>query len=251
MLKRKKVKIKDLEIEYFSGGKGPNLVFIHGLCLNPRNYMTALELLSNHFTVYAPSVPGHSNSDMPDDTSVENISEILYEFIKKLKIRNITLVGTSMGGLLSIYIASNHKKLVKKLVPVNTAGIVIKKPLLVVLILLLFDIIKEINSIKKIRQLLFDSVIWLKSIVINVLNLNSWAFVRELVHSDHTNTIKNVKTPTLILWAKGDIVLTTNHARMIQKLIKNSKLVLINNHSHHWVGLNQELFYETFIKNIL
>ena len=63
-----------------------------------------LPYFSKAYRVIAIDLKGHGLSDKPRDNnySVADQSEIIYEFIKVHNLDNVTLVGNSMGGAVSI-----------------------------------------------------------------------------------------------------------------------------------------------------
>ena len=61
---------------------------------------------------YALDLPGHGASDKPplDWFTLENYTQILYEFCYRLGLKDILLVGHSMGGLLCLNLALSLPK---------------------------------------------------------------------------------------------------------------------------------------------
>jgi len=76
--------------------------------------------LSKRFTVYALDYPSHGYSDIPNaryDASF--FTEAVEGFLDKLDLREITLVGVSIGGVIPLIIAAHHNPRVTRVISVN------------------------------------------------------------------------------------------------------------------------------------
>lgn len=104
------------------GGDGAPVVLVHGLGGNHANWMAAAPKLTELGRVLAPDLPGFGrtaphgrSSSLPDNR------EILHRFITEVAGAPVTLVGNSMGGLLSLMQASIAPQTVTSLVLVSPA----------------------------------------------------------------------------------------------------------------------------------
>lgn len=105
------------------GGKGEPLLFLHGASGAPV-VMPFMEKLAQRFDVLVPEHPGYGKSDEPE--WLENIHDVAYfylDFLKQLNLRNVTIVGSSMGGWMAMEIAVRDTSRLKSLVLVSPAGI--------------------------------------------------------------------------------------------------------------------------------
>lgn len=105
-------------LETFKFGEGPNLVFLAGANADYYYYEKFLELLAKRYTVYFFNYPGFGGSErMPGSLSLEAYCDVIEEFLKQNKLKDIYLAGTSFGGLLAIHFThSRQDKYVKKLI---------------------------------------------------------------------------------------------------------------------------------------
>ncbi|MEK6907320.1 MAG: alpha/beta fold hydrolase [Nanoarchaeota archaeon] len=98
------------------------ILLIHGLTANPNSVREmANYLYQRGYTVYAPVIKGHGTSvfDLEKTNYLDwrkSAEDAYYKLAKNHK--KIYVVGTSLGGLLSLDIASNHE--VSGLIVVNT-----------------------------------------------------------------------------------------------------------------------------------
>ena len=88
-------------------GNGPNLVLIHGLLGNSRNFAALASLLAEKYTVYCVDRPGSGFSSRFRHTSAtfETQSAMLLEWMEKENILSASLVGHSMGGGIALRMA--------------------------------------------------------------------------------------------------------------------------------------------------
>ena len=122
----KKIKIKDLEINYMQIGEGKekNILFIHGFGGDLNNWIFNQESLSNTFNTYALDLPGHGQSNkVINDGSISYLASIISEFCKELSLNNLTLVGHSLGAGIAICTNENIQDLIEKLILISPIGL--------------------------------------------------------------------------------------------------------------------------------
>ncbi|MGQ0510738.1 MAG: alpha/beta fold hydrolase [Betaproteobacteria bacterium] len=104
-------------------GKGPAVVFAHGLGGNHMSWWQQVPALSPRFTCIAFAhrgfAPSHDPSGMPDPTRYAGDLEALLEH---LKLDEVRLVGQSMGGWTALDFALRHPQRVRALVMSATIG---------------------------------------------------------------------------------------------------------------------------------
>lgn len=123
--KTKTIHIDSLEIAYIKAGKGKKtLLFVHGLSSNSDAWEKNIEELKQEYTCIALDLPGYGKSSKLKATYTPTyFAEILNKFIEKLALKNIVLVGHSMGGQASIKLALHYPKNITKLILVAPAGL--------------------------------------------------------------------------------------------------------------------------------
>lgn len=113
-----------ISVAYYDTGIGNNtLIFIHGLSSYIPAWFKLIPLLQNEFRCIAIDLPGYGkSSEGVHEGTVTFYTEVLSLFIRKLKLENVTLVGHSMGGQISIASALQFPSLISKLVLLAPAG---------------------------------------------------------------------------------------------------------------------------------
>jgi pimeloyl-ACP methyl ester carboxylesterase len=107
----------------------PTAICVHGLTRNGRDFDSLAEALAARFRVVCPDMPGRGRSDWLDDPKAYGFPfylTALGALFARLDVPAVHWVGTSMGGLLGMLIASLPKSPVRSLV-LNDIGPVLSK----------------------------------------------------------------------------------------------------------------------------
>lgn len=107
------------------------LVCVHGLTRNCRDFdYLASELSSNHnYRVISIDMPGRGRSEYLPDWKMyiyENYCLVVLSILRQLNLSSIDYLGTSMGGILALYLAQNRPELFNKLI-LNDVGTFLPK----------------------------------------------------------------------------------------------------------------------------
>lgn len=109
---------------YRIGGDGPALLLIHGMADNSSTFEPILERLAERYTVIAPDLLGHGDSDRPRaDYSLPAFTNAMRDLLLYLGIDRATVVGHSLGGGIAGQFTYQYPEVVERLVFVNTGGV--------------------------------------------------------------------------------------------------------------------------------
>ena len=97
------------------------LVILHGLMGSLDNWQTLAKRWSEHFPVYLVDMRNHGNSPHSDEFTYEAMVEDVHEFCLEHDLREINLLGHSMGGKAAMYFALKYPNLVEKLIVADIA----------------------------------------------------------------------------------------------------------------------------------
>ena len=104
------------------GDQPSPLIFIHGVGMRGDVWSPQVEYFSNDYQVITYDFLGHGESHLPPEEPVlDDYVEQLNNLLKHLNLSLISLVGHSMGALISVAFALKHPDKVKALVPINIA----------------------------------------------------------------------------------------------------------------------------------
>ena len=117
--------LDSINISYIKEGEGEKtLLFIHGLSSNSDAWAKNIESLKDDYTCIAIDLPGYGKSSKPDaDYTPTYFAKTIHQFIEKLELKNIILIGHSMGGQASIKFATTYPNTIEKLILVAPAGL--------------------------------------------------------------------------------------------------------------------------------
>ena len=101
MPQRKTVNLKAGTVLYEESGVGNPIVFVHGVFVNGNLWRHVVEELGHSYRCIVPDWPLGSHSQaMKDeaDLSTPGLARIVAEFLEKLDLHDVTLVGNDTGG---------------------------------------------------------------------------------------------------------------------------------------------------------
>ncbi|MGL5445009.1 MAG: alpha/beta fold hydrolase [[Mycobacterium] stephanolepidis] len=105
-------------------GSGPALLLIHGIGDNSATWDSVHAQLAEHFTVIAPDLLGHGQSDKPRaDYSVAAYANGMRDLLAVLDIEKVTVVGHSLGGGVAMQFTYQFPHLVERLILVAPGGV--------------------------------------------------------------------------------------------------------------------------------
>jgi pimeloyl-ACP methyl ester carboxylesterase len=112
--------VDGVNLRYMKVGKGEPLVLIHTLRTQLDYFQKVIPTLADHFEVYALDLPGHGHSDIPSgEYSRDFLTGFAEGFLLKLNLRDVTLVGESIGGVIALTLASRGKVGIKRVISLN------------------------------------------------------------------------------------------------------------------------------------
>jgi pimeloyl-ACP methyl ester carboxylesterase len=108
-----------IELHYIEQGQGEPLILLHGGQGDYRSWEPQMKVLSAQFRVISYSRRYHYPNNNPftaDYRSAYTEAEDLAAFIRKLGLRRVHLIGTSIGAFTALVLAVKHPEMVRSLV---------------------------------------------------------------------------------------------------------------------------------------
>jgi pimeloyl-ACP methyl ester carboxylesterase len=117
------VEIEGLRTAYRRRGEGSTLLYLHGAGLT-RAWLPLYEELSHAFDVVVPEHPGFGDTEMPDWlTGIYDLALHYDAFLRTLGLRDVHLVGHSLGGWIAAYLAIFYPQRFRSLTLISPAGL--------------------------------------------------------------------------------------------------------------------------------
>ncbi|MEP9365695.1 alpha/beta fold hydrolase [Nocardioides sp. CN2-186] len=109
---------------YVKTGKGPVVLLLHGLGCDHTTWEPVIESLARRYTVIAPDLLGHGQSDKPRaDYSVGGYANGMRDLITVLGIDKVTVIGHSFGGGVAMQFAYQFPERTERLMLVSSGGL--------------------------------------------------------------------------------------------------------------------------------
>ncbi|ELR70685.1 hydrolase of the alpha/beta superfamily [Fulvivirga imtechensis AK7] len=103
-----------MAIAYSDTGNGFPVVLIHGFCETNSIWDGFIPELSKKYRILSPDLPGFGNSPLPEgEFSIDDIAEIVCEWLDALGISETVVIGHSLGGYVTLAMADRHPEMLK------------------------------------------------------------------------------------------------------------------------------------------
>lgn len=249
----KQIVLNGLLINYYLNNiedSKKTIIFIHGWLSESRVWFHLMHALTKaSYECFAIDLPGFGQSQVPE-SSVDNTfyADIIDQFVKKLNLSNVVLVGHSNGGAVCVKYLNKDSANVVQLILIDSAGI------------------REQTTTKRIKRFIAEIVrpIFKFSLLKPLRNkiyrvMGSEDYINsEYLHDTYKNVVNedisdlfiNVKVPTLIIWGENDGATPLRYADFIHSSIEGSQLVVLDTGHFPFQEKPSEVINEiiTFIK---
>ncbi len=237
-------------------GRGNPILFLHGMGGSTYSWRYMIAPFSGQNRVILLDLRGQGKSPKPDDKhySIVEQGELVYQFIVEHKLRNLTLVGNSYGGavslLLAIRLSAQRQSRLSKLVLIDSGGYpdylpdylkIIRTPILGWLAVHLIPAKLQIRIVLK-KSYYDPSKIteaqvkaYAKPITDRggrhaLLQIGKQAIPRDI--QDYIDKYPTISVPTLILWGDDDRVLPPLIGERLDAAIPISRMEYIKFAGH-------------------
>jgi pimeloyl-ACP methyl ester carboxylesterase len=115
----REVQLSQGTVRFRDVGKGPVLVFVHGLLVNGTVWRKVVPLLSGRYRCIVPDWPMGSHAapmNADADLTPEGMAKLVADFIEALDLEDVTLVGNDSGGAVCQVVLARHRSRIARLV---------------------------------------------------------------------------------------------------------------------------------------
>jgi pimeloyl-ACP methyl ester carboxylesterase len=245
-------------VTYRTGGDGPLLVLIHGITSSSASWEPVLPLLAEHYTIIAPDLLGHGQSDKPaGDYSLGSHACLVRDLMLTLGHRSGTIAGHSLGGGIAMQLGYQFPELMDRLVLVSSGGLGREVSLFLravtlpgsELVLPLLASQPVLNAGAAVARagarLGLQAGADLGQIALGIASLNDIGARRAFVHTarsvidpggqrvDARDRLYLAEAvPSLLVWGERDPIIPAVHGVRAQKLMPGSTLELFEGSGH-------------------
>jgi abhydrolase domain-containing protein 6 len=244
--RRYSVQIGDHRIVYSQGGKEEPVVLLHGFGATADSWNRFAPRLMKRYRVIAPDLPGWGQSTRIDAGSYAYPEQVerLHQFLRKLDLCRVHLIGHSMGGFIAAAYAARYPEEVMTLGLLAPHGVAGPEPSELALSVAAGDNWLVASSLPEFERLL-DNVFakrpYIPKSVFRVAaaraingSAKSARIFAETQNNDPSleERLGLIQAPSLIIWGDQDRVLHVSSAELFRKGIRNSELLVLPGIGH-------------------
>lgn len=242
-----------IKIKYSDSGHGEPIIFIHGFGGNSFTWRYLLKYFSLEYRVISIDLMGFGDSDKPKDHSylVSDQARIISSFIRYKDLSDVTLVGNSLGGTISLFTYFDIQERISSLILLNPAAYTTKNnpayihllqiPIINWVALKLGP--KNVLANFALKTIFYDDSLITDQMISNYSNNmessgTHTALIKSVNHdafSEVDNMKKNygkVNVPVLIIWGDNDDIVDVHDGYKLKKDIPQSQLVILKDCGH-------------------
>lgn len=214
-------------------GQGDVLLLLHGLFGALSNWDSVITTFSDRYRVVIPLLPIY---DMPiRQASLEGLITYIEKFVVQKDLRDMTLLGNSLGGHLAILYTFKYPEQVRGLVLTGSSGLFEngmggsfpKRGS--------YDYISE-----RVAYTFYDPKVASKELVDEVFEITSSipkcmsivAIAKSAQRNNVAKDLHKIQVPTLLVWGLNDTITPAEVGHEFNRLIANSELHFIDKCCH-------------------
>jgi pimeloyl-ACP methyl ester carboxylesterase len=103
------------DLSYIQQGHGNALVLLHGYLENKEMWEDLLSKLPKSTSVICPDLPGHGDSGVLENQTIDNMGKAIFHLLDDLGIKQFSLAGHSMGGYVALAMAEQQPERVTRI----------------------------------------------------------------------------------------------------------------------------------------
>lgn len=230
------VSIRECRVSLLRGGAGSAVLLLHGAGGSTSLTPLAESLAAQH-EVMLPDHPGFGESDGPDWlTSMSDLAYFYLDLLRELDLREVHIVGHSMGGWLASEMAIRSTARVRSLTLVSAVGIYLKGvPYGDMFLWSPEQLVRNLYATDKALGTALAHQPSEREIEIMVRNRVAaarYGWNPRLHNPDLAKWLHRIDVPTLVLWGAEDRVAPVQYGREFARLIPNAQLTVFPQCGH-------------------
>ncbi|MEH7123718.1 MULTISPECIES: alpha/beta fold hydrolase [unclassified Bacillus (in: firmicutes)] len=225
------------------------VVLLHGFLSSSFSFRRLIPYLINEYNVISIDLPpfGQSGKSRRYKYSYKNMAMTVIQLIESIQLNKIILLGHSMGGQISLYIAHLRPDLIDKVVLLCSSGYLKKSKLQLVLAtylpfshLFVKRWLERSGLENNLRLVVYNQSIideemaegYLAPFLKDDIFLALAKLIRDREGDLSADILKEIQVPCLLIWGEQDKVVPLQIGKQLQQDLNNSKLIVLKETGH-------------------
>lgn len=230
--------IDNIKVNYIDEGNGKNVLLLHGWGANIQTMLPIFNILKSKCRVVALDLPGFGESDEPKESwNSFDYADFVKKFMDELNLDDVILFGHSHGGRISIILSSQYQNQIRKLVLIDSAGLIPKRSYKYYFKVYSFKLLKKCYltfvSGKNKEEKLEKFYKKYGSTDYKAANGVMRQTMVRVINDDLANLLPSIKAPTLLIWGENDEDTPVYMGKIMEKNIKDSGLIVFEGAGHY------------------
>jgi pimeloyl-ACP methyl ester carboxylesterase len=244
-------RIDGRRMRYVDYGSGPALVLMHGMGASWQWWLENIPTLGEHHRVIAVDLPGFGDSEpLPAPAEMSTRAEAVNDLLEQLGVRSATIIGHSMGGLVALALATQHRELVRDVILVDAGGApMTERRLKVILVVVRFS--AALMGLRSVRNALATRR-WVRRLMLWAAFRDPRAMSPELAgaampllcasgvveavaasgRAVRSTVPEQIRCPVLLVWGEHDVMTPARNARDMHARLPDSQLLIFEGVGH-------------------
>jgi pimeloyl-ACP methyl ester carboxylesterase len=230
--------VNGLRVDMIERGTGRPILFLHAENgIEPATQ--AINELARHARVIAPSHPGFGQSEVAKDMrTVDDLSYFYLDLLDQLDLRDVTVVGVSLGAWIANEIAVKSTARLSRLVLANAVGVKLgdreKRDIADIFAITEKEYIDLVYCDAKVGMRDYKELP--EAVALGAARAREatarFAWNPFFHNPKLKNRLHRIRIPTLFLWGTHDRMLTEDYGRAYSALIKGARFETIDRAGH-------------------
>jgi pimeloyl-ACP methyl ester carboxylesterase len=240
-------RVRGIELAYEVSGTGAPVVLLHGFPFNRTLWREQVEALHERYTVITVDLRGHGETPATDGdapATMEAMAEDVAALLDELRIERVVLGGLSMGGYVTLAFCRLFPERVRALLLADTrpqadtdearlkreetATRALREGMRTIADAMLPKLLAPATHAER-----PEIVARVSDMILHTDPQGAAAALRGMaVRRDHTEMLREIKCPTLIIVGSLDAITPPTDAELMQREIRGSRLEVIAGAGH-------------------
>ena len=238
-IRSQRIRVNELDIHYFTCGKGEPLIIVHGGATGASAWMKNIIVLGKKYKIYIPDLPGFGSSQsMTGSYHMTEMVDFIDGFARSLGLQSFYLVGHSFGGGVALHYTLKYPRKIRKLVLVSS--LCLGKEIAWWIRLFSTPVLRQsmgkaaIGIFKGIKYIARFFGPWEIVEPVSKTSIQIGSCIATLTEQtiNLLSQLPHVVVPTMVMWGSRDPIVPFTHAYTAAELIPDCQVRVFENCGH-------------------